>query len=246
MLALVLAGGRGLRLAPYTKVLPKPLLPVGDRPVLAILLDRLRLAGVTRAVIALGYLGELIQTYFGDGRRVGLDLSYLTEGQPLGTAGPVALLPPQREPFLVLNGDILTDMPFAELYRTHLDEGASATVAAREYQVQLEYGRLRTRGHSLVAWDEKPIWSNLIGIGAYVLSPEAQALCPAGRTEMPALIDILLKARKHVAVMVTKAYWRDIGLPDIYRAVNADPPEFVSACRDENESQIGICDGTNI
>lgn len=229
MLALVLAGGRGLRLAPYTRVLPKPLLPIGDRPVLAILLERLRMGGVDRAVIALGYLGELIEAYLGDGRRFGLHLSYLTEKEPLGTAGPINLLAPQVEPFLVVNGDILTDLPFAELYRTHLDDGAVATVAACDYEFQLEFGCLRTEGGKLTAWDEKPTWRSLVGIGAYVLSPDAQGMCPEGRVEMPVLIRRLLDAHRRVAVFETNSYWRDIGQPDVYKAVNQYPPAFVRA-----------------
>ncbi len=228
MLALILAGGRGLRLAPYTRVLPKPLLPVGDRPVLAILLERLRLAGVDRAAIALGYRGDLIRTYFGDGARSGLALSYLTEEEPLGTAGPVRLLAPEQESFLVVNGDILTDLPFAELHQAHLEQGAAATVAAREHQVRMEYGRLRTDGKTLVGWEEKPAWSCLIGIGAYVLSPAAQRLCPPGRLEMPGLIGILLAAGQRVSVYETSAYWRDIGSLDEYNAVNENPPEFAN------------------
>ena len=229
-----------MRLAPYTRILPKPLLPIGERPVLAILLERLRQAGVTRAVIALGYLGELIRTYFGDGGRVGLELSYLCEEEPLGTAGPVALLPPQAEPFLVLNGDILTDVPFDELYRAHLYDGAAATVVAREHTVQLEFGCLRTEGTNLVAWEEKPTWSRLIGIGIYILSPEAQRLCPKERTEMPALFRRLLESGKRVTVITTTGYWRDIGLPEEYKAVNQNPPDFVrytlGACAREAHS----------
>ncbi len=237
MFALIPAGGRGLRLAPYTRVLPKPLLPVGDRPVLAILLERLRAAGVRRVAIALGYRGELIRTYFGDGARAGVELSYLTEEEPLGTAGPVRLLAPQRDPFLVVNGDILTDLPFGELYQAHLEQGAAATVAAREHHVRMEYGRLRTEGKSLLGWDEKPVWSTLIGIGAYVLSPAAQDLCPPGRLEMPALIELLLAAGHRVSVYVTDAYWRDIGSRDEYDAVNEDPPEFARPVREKDEGQ---------
>ncbi|MGE5550845.1 MAG: sugar phosphate nucleotidyltransferase [Bacteroidota bacterium] len=229
MHALVLAGGRGLRLAPYTRVLPKPLLPIGDRPVLAVLLERLRLGGVDHATIALGYLGDLIQTYLGDGRRFGMSLSYLTEKEPLGTAGPITLLATQTEPFLVVNGDILTDLPFGDLYQAHLDGGAVATVAACTYELQLDFGCLRTEGDKLVAWEEKPTWSSLVGIGAYVLSPRVQELCPGGRVEMPALIGRLLGDGHPVAVFVTGAYWRDIGLPEVYKAVNQNPPDFVRA-----------------
>ena len=228
MLALILAGGRGLRLTPYTRVLPKPLLPVGERPVLAILLERLRLAGTRRAVIALGYLGELIRTYFGDGRRAGIDLSYLVEEEPLGTAGPIRLLPRQEAPFLVVNGDILTDLPFADLYRAHLEEGAVMTVAAREHRIRLEYGRLLAAGRTLLAWEEKPCLSSLIGIGAYVVDPEVQDLCPDGRIEMPELVTRLIEAGRRVAVYRTEAYWRDIGTPEEYHAVNQSPPEFMA------------------
>ncbi|NLG84001.1 MAG: NTP transferase domain-containing protein [Firmicutes bacterium] len=227
MLALVLAGGRGLRLSPYTRVLPKPLLPVGDRPVLAVLLERLRLAGIRRVVISLGYLGELIRTYFGEGERAGMELSYLVEKEPLGTAGPIRLLPRQEEPFLVVNGDILPDLPFADLYRVHREEGAAMTVAAREHRFRLEYGLLKVTGRTLLAWEEKPCLSALIGIGVYVVEPEVQDLCPPGRVEIPELVRRLLAAGRRVVVYPTEAYWRDIGTPEEFHAVNESPPEFV-------------------
>lgn len=226
MLALILAGGRGLRLSPYTRVLPKPLLPVGDRPVLAILLERLRLAGVRHAVLALGYLGELIQTYFGEGRRVGLEISYLHEEEPLGTAGPVARLPRQAEPFFVVNGDILTDLSFAELLRYHIERGAAATIAACRHEVRLEYGMLHAEDGLLAAWEEKPVLAGLISMGAYVLAPEAQAACPRGRIEMPSLLGLLLASGLRVAVAETDAYWRDIGTPEEYKEANQNPPDF--------------------
>jgi len=205
--------------------------------VLAILLERLRLAGVTHAVIALGYLGELVQTYFGEGGRTGLGISYLMEEEPLGTAGPVARLTPQAEPFLVVNGDILTNLPFDELYRAHVMAHAAATVAARTHQVQLDFGRLRTRGRLLTAWEEKPTWASLVGIGVYVLSPEAQALCPPRRIEMPGLIDLLLQAGQRVVVHQTNSYWRDIGQPEVYKAANQNPPDFV-----HQSTRDGVCD----
>ena len=229
MLALILAGGRGLRLAPYTRILPKPLLPVGETPVLAILLERLRLAGVERAVIALGYLGDLIRTYFGDGGRVGLELTYLTEEEPLGTAGPVARMPAQKDPFLVVNGDILTDLPFDDLYRAHRESGAAATVAVRRHQVKLEFGLLRVEGGFLANWEEKPTLGGLISIGVYVFDPRAQSLCPKARIEMPELINRLLAAEHRVSVYESTAFWRDLGLLEDYKSVNQDPPAFIKS-----------------
>lgn len=245
MHALVLAGGRGLRLSPYTRVLPKPLLPVGDRPVMAILLERLRLAGVGKVWIALGYLGDLIRAYFGDGARSGLDLSYLEEPEPAGTAGPLALLPPQDEPFIMVNGDILTDLPFDRFYQAHLAErDAAVTVAAREYGVRMDYGCLRTAGTTLLGWDEKPYWQGLIGIGAYVVEPAVQAACPRGRLEMPDLIGRLLETGRRVAVYRTRAYWRDIGTPEEFAAANEDSPEFLKDGGISNA--FGQCDHTRL
>lgn len=233
MVALILAGGKGLRLAPFTRILPKPLLPVGGRPVLAVLLERLRLSGVDHAYIALGYLGDLIRAYFSTETAAFPRLSYLTEREPLGTAGPLALLPPQNEPFLVVNGDILTDLPFADLYRAHLRFGGAATIAARAYQQRIEYGHLRVNEDILLGWDEKPVWQGLIGIGAYVLAPEAQCICPPGPCEMPALIQALLETGRRVHVYITEAYWRDIGALEEYAAANREPPDFLASPPDK-------------
>src|SRR6266516_1658323 len=138
--AVVLAGGRGTRLAPYTTVLPKPLLPVGDMPILEILVRQLRLAAIRRITLAVGHLAALLEAYFGDGGRFGVSLDYSYEGEPAGTAGPLALVGGLDQTFLVMNGDLLTTIDFGELLRTHRARGAAATVGLFEKHVQLGLG----------------------------------------------------------------------------------------------------------
>lgn len=150
----LLAGGRGTRLAPYTTVLPKPLMPIGDMPVLEVLLRRLASSGFTRVHLATGHLAELIEAFFGDGSRFGVELSYWREDEPLGTAGPLAHIPFSGDRVLVMNGDLLTTLDFRELVDTHQRFGSAATIAVLRREVPIDFGVVRLDEDRVVGFDE--------------------------------------------------------------------------------------------
>ncbi len=146
MKAVILAGGKGTRLAPYSTVLPKPLMPIGEMPILEVILRQLKVHGVEEATLAVGYLAELFKAYFDNGNRFGLKVNYSFEDKPLGTAGPLALVPGLDGTFLVMNGDILTDLNYADLFRFHQESGATATIATYIRHVKIDFGVIETNG----------------------------------------------------------------------------------------------------
>ena len=218
--AVVLAGGLGARLRPLTYTIPKPLLPVGEKPILELLLEQLRLSCVHEAIIATGYQAEMIEAYFRDGARVGVKLTYHTETQPLGTAGPLAALAEQLvHPFFVVNGDILTRVDFADLYRFHLSQNTDLTVAIREVRWRIPYGTVQVEGPQLVAIHEKPVITHLINTGIYVVTPAALSRIPSNTAfDMPQLITELAQDRR-VACYRFSDFWLDVGnMQDLERA----------------------------
>lgn len=214
---IVLAGGRGTRLAPYTTVLPKPLMPIREMPVLEILLRRLRAAGFTRVHLAVGYLAELIEAYFRDGERFGIELRYLREDQPLGTAGPLAELESDAEHLLVMNGDLFTALDFGKLVDYHLERGATATIATLEREVPIEFGVIRLDQDTIVGFDEKPTLTYDVSMGVYAFEREVAKLIPPGeRFDFPDLVLSLLRDGKDVAAYRSKDFWLDIGRREDY------------------------------
>lgn len=217
MKAVVLAGGTGTRLAPYTRILPKPLLPVGDRPILEIIIGQLRDAGVDEIVIATGYLSGLIETFFGDGLAYGVSIAYAREVDPLGTAGPIATIEGLDETFIMMNGDILTTPPYDELLEAHRDSGAIATIATRPEDVEIDYGVVRlgekVNGvHHISAFEEKPTFVCQVSAGIYVFEPEVvQYVTPGERLDFPELLGRLLAAGRPVASHDHNGYWMDVG-----------------------------------
>ena len=149
MKAIVLAGGKGRRLAPYTKILPKPLMPIGDMPILEVILRQMKIAGIDEVVLTVGHLSELMRAFFQNGEQFGLKISYSYEDKPLGTAGPIALIDGLDESFLVTNGDVLTTLRFGELLRFHKEQNAAATIAAHQRDVKIDLG--------VSQWDGKPM-----------------------------------------------------------------------------------------
>jgi len=220
--AVVLAGGRGTRLAPLTVVFPKPLVPIGDVPILDILVRQLRAAGVARITMAVGHLAELIQAYFA-GRAAGVEIDYSREERPLGTAGPLTLVKDLDERFLVMNGDVLCSIDYRDLVRRHVESGAIATLAAFPKQVTSDLGILEVddRGQ-LVAYHEKPTHTYTVSMGIYVFEPEVlELLVPGERCDLPDLVSRILEARKPLNVYPFDGYWLDIGRPEDYaRAVD--------------------------
>jgi NDP-mannose synthase len=217
MKAVVLAGGEGARLAPYTRILPKPLLPVGDRPILEIILAQLRDAGIEEVVLATGYLSSLIETYFGDGTAFGIPISYVREDRPLGTAGPLSRIDGLDDTFLLMNGDILAEPFYGELIRAHQADGAAATIATRTEDVSLDYGVVRLGEQEgplrrVTGIEEKPHYVIDVSLGVYAFEPAVlDHLEPGRHMDFPDLIARLVGAGERVAAYRHDGYWLDLG-----------------------------------
>lgn len=220
--ALILAGGEGRRLAPLTTVIPKPLVPVGDRSILEVLISQLAAAGFSRVTIALGHLSHLIRAVVGDGDRFGVTIDYTHETEPLGTAGAVGLLPDLDVDghLLIVNGDTLTDLNFGALYEAHLQSGASATVAVHRRSVHIDFGVLTVSDTgALVDYVEKPTHSYLVSMGVNVLGPQAlRRLVPARRVDVPGLLGEIQAANELVQCHEADCVWLDLGRVDDVRA----------------------------
>jgi NDP-mannose synthase len=213
----VLAGGRGTRLAPYTTILPKPLMPVGDMPVLEILLRQLARNGLTTVHLAVGHLAELIEAYFGDGSRFGVELRYSREPGPLGTAGPLAGIETTSSSIVVMNGDLLTTLDFAELVEVHAKSGAAATVGVHRRQVPIDFGVVKRDGTAIIGFEEKPTLAYEVSMGVYVVERDAVDLIPADtRFDFPDFVLLMLERGLTVNAYVSDAFWLDIGRHEDY------------------------------
>jgi dTDP-glucose pyrophosphorylase len=221
MAAVIMAGGFGTRLRPLTDHVPKPMLPIGDRPLLARTLERLHDAGIRSVSITTHYLADAIVSYFGDGHALGLQLHYLPEDRPLGTAGALRQIDAidGEGPLLVLNGDILTGLDFREMLAFHRAHGADATVAVRRYEVPVPYGVVECEEEGVVnGLREKPVLQLLINAGIYLLEPSVRMYIPAGdRFDMPQLLQRLLLDHRRVVSFPVLEYWIDIGQPPDYQ-----------------------------
>lgn len=234
MRALVLAGGRGSRLAPFTTVIPKPLVPVGDLPILEILIRQLKSHGFTRVTISVGYLAPLIESFCGTGERWGIELDYVREDEPLGTAGALALLDDLLDDrILVTNGDILTDLDLGAVARGH-SVADGATIAGNQRKVSVDFGVLRSDAQGcLVEYDEKPTLSYEVSMGVNVISAWAieRYVARGVRTDMPDLMRALIADGHTVRVQSSDAYWLDMGrMADLETATEiftADPGRFL-------------------
>lgn len=220
MKTVLFAGGKGVRLRPLTYTIPKPLLPVGDTPILEEIIARLKTQGFDDLVIAVGYRAELIETYFRDGTHLGVAIEYVRETEPLGTAGPLGLvrdqivLPP-GEPLLAMNGDILTDLDMHALLDFHREGGFELTIATRTFRLQHPYGVIRTEGDRIVEIVEKPIETDTVSAGIYVITPEALARVPAGRFfDMPDLVNACIAAGSAVGSFLFVGEWLSIDRPE--------------------------------
>lgn len=222
MKAIVMAGGKGTRLQPYTASFPKPLVPLGDMPVLELLLRQLKLAGVGEVILAVNHLHHLIRAFCGDGTAFGLKIDYVLEDTPLGTAGPMAaVLDRLGEDFIVTNGDLLTNFDIAAMAGQHQEIQAPASIAVFERKLNIDFGlvevdeRMRLSGYR-----EKPSYTHLVSMGLYVLNRDAVApFLKAGvRLDMPDLMQLLVGAGKPVQCHRQDCVWLDIGRPDDYAA----------------------------
>jgi NDP-sugar pyrophosphorylase family protein len=219
MKAVVLAGGKGTRLAPYTKILPKPLMPIGDMPILEILLLQMKRAGVTEVVLTVGHLAELLRAFFQDGKRLGLSIEYSVEEQPLGTAGPLSLVADRlQDTFLVTNGDVLTTLDVRQLVEAHRASGAIATIATHARQVKVDLGVLQFNGSDeLAGYIEKPVYDFFVSMGIYVFEPRILHYIPYNRyLDFPDLVLKLIENGERVVGYRFDGYWQDLGRADDY------------------------------
>ena len=224
MKAVILAGGKGTRLAPYTKILPKPLMPIGDLPILEILLRQMKRAGIDEVILTVGHLAHLLHAFFQDGEQFGLHIRYSYEEQPLGTAGPLSLVQGLDETFLVANGDILTTLDMAALVQSHRQSGAAATIAAHARQVKVDLGVIQVNGeHQIIDYIEKPVYPLLVSMGIYVFEPGVLSYIPHNQyLDFPDLVLRLLHAGERVVSYPFDGYWQDLGRPDDYEQAVQD------------------------
>jgi NDP-mannose synthase len=211
--AVILAGGQGTRMRPFTTVLPKPLLPIGGVPVLELILRRLAACDFRRIELSVGHLGALIQSYFETGAALPdhLELSYHWEDEPLGTAGALKLIEPGDEPFLVMNGDVITNLDYAALMAFHREQGASVTIAGISHQVTMELGVIEHEGNEIVGYREKPSMDFKVSMGVYVCDPSVIMHVPDGPFDFPDLVKKLIAAGERVALYPFEGVWFDIG-----------------------------------
>lgn len=222
MKAIVLAGGKGSRLAPYTKVFPKPLMPIGDMPILEIIVRKMKHAGIEDVILAVGHLSELFRAFFLNGERFGLRISYSCEDRPLGTAGPLSLVEGLNETFLVTNGDVLTTLKFESLLEFHKRMGAVATIAMHNRKVKINLGVIQSNGGGQVKdYIEKPTYDFQVSMGIYVFEPKVLSYIDYNQFfDFPDLVKSLIVHREPVFSFPFDGYWEDLGNPEDYaRAV---------------------------
>ena len=229
MKAVILAGGKGTRLKPYTTVFPKPLMPIGDKPILEIIVQQLKSYGFNEIIMAVGHLAELIMTFFNDGSKYGIKIKYTREEKPLGTAGPLALMKEElNERFLMMNGDVLTTLNYSDLIDYHKRNGAIATIALKKRTVKIDFGVPEVdEANNIVGYTEKPEIGFLVSMGVYVFDPNVlEYIRPKEYLDFPDLIKKLISNGENVKGYVYDGYWLDIGRPDDYERANREMEEI--------------------
>lgn len=224
--AVILAGGKGSRLSPYTTVIPKPLLPLDDRPILDVVTRQLANCGFDQITLAVGYLAHLIRAVMGDGSRLGVSIDYHEEVEALGTVGPLATIEGLTETFLVMNGDVLTTLDYARFLDLHRESGNALTIASQQRVVVTDYGVLHVGGEAgetvlVTDFEEKPRLQYTVSMGVYAMEPRVLSFIEAGQPlDLPDLVLTLLRAGEQVGSYPYEGYWLDIGRHDDYaRAV---------------------------
>ena len=220
MKALILAGGKGTRLKPYTLVLPKPLMPIGDLPILEIILRQLKTAGVDEVILAVGHMAQLFEAFFQDGKRIGIKINYSFEDRALGTAGPIAsVIDHLGDDFIVMNGDLLTTLDYRRMFEYHCSIGAAATVAVYRREMKLEFGVIESSENGkLVGYKEKPIQYFDFGMGVNIIN-RAVVTKYLKLNEYLDIPDLMMKLKTEgnsVYCYREDCYWLDIGRPDDY------------------------------
>jgi len=223
--AVILAGGMGTRLAPYTTAFPKPLMPVGGCPILEIVVKQLKYHGFREIILAVGHLAELITTFLGDGSKYGVRIKYSKEEAPLGTAGPLGLLKDElKGTFLVMNGDVLSSINYDALLKYHKKNNSFATIALARRNAEVDFGVIEVdKARNIVNYTEKPTIDYLVSTGIYIFEPGVlEYIKPREKKDLPDLIKALMKDGKKVKGYLNDAYWLDIGRPEDYAKANAD------------------------
>ncbi len=221
---ILMVGGLGTRLQPLTETVPKPMLNVGNKPILETIIEGFKSYGFSNFILSVNYKKEMIMNYFRDGSEFGVSIEYVEETKRLGTAGALSLLKElPTEPFFVMNGDLLTKVNFEQLLEFHVTTEATATMCVREYEYQIPYGVIETDNHSLLSIVEKPVHKSFVNAGIYVLSPSALKRVPNGEFyDMPDLFKTLMVDGNRVSAFPLREYWLDIGRLDDYEKANGD------------------------
>lgn len=223
MQAIILAGGKGTRLKPYTTVFPKPLMPINDKPILEIVIKQLKSQGFDEIILAVGHLSELIMAFFGDGSKFDIKIKYSKEDTPLGTVGGLGLIKDElNETFLIMNGDVLTTLNFLDLVNYHKRNGAIATVALNKRNVHIDFGVVKLdNGNNIVDYIEKPNIDYLVSMGVYVFDQRVlENIRPNEYLDFPNLVKKLIHKGEKVMGYSFDGYWLDIGRPDDYERAN--------------------------
>ncbi len=218
MQAVILAGGKGTRLRPYTTIFPKPLMPIGDYPILEIVIKQLKYYGFNNIIIAVGHLKELLQAFFNDGEKWNVNISYSLEEKPLGTAAPLKLIKNFQNNFLVMNGDVLTNLDFSNFFQYHKNNDALCTIAMYQKLVKIDLGVLKTNeNNELYDYIEKPTLNYNVSMGVYAFKKEVLDYIPENEYfDFPNLVKKLIKNNKKVLGYPFGGYWLDIGRPEDY------------------------------
>lgn len=221
-LMVIMVGGKGTRLLPHTKDCPKPMMLVAGRPMLEHIIERAKVEGFNRFVLAVNHLGHIIEAHFGNGEQLGVKIDYLREQSPLGTAGALSLLNPRPDaPFVVTNGDVITDIRYGALLDFHNHHQASATMAVRAHEWQHPFGVVQTQGIEILGFEEKPVARSHINAGVYALSPEVlNELILEARCDMPTLFGRIQGTGQRIVAYPMHELWMDVGRPDDLLEVN--------------------------
>jgi NDP-sugar pyrophosphorylase family protein len=242
MKAVVLAGGKGTRLAPYTHIIPKPMMPIGDKAILEVMLYQMRRAGITDVILTVGHLAGLMRAFFRDGSHLGLNIRYSFEDHPLGTAGPLGLIDGLDEAFFVCNGDVLTTLDLVELINFHRNNHGVATIASHIRQVHIDLGVIETNGdHTIIGYQEKPTIDYLASMGIYIFEPLVLRYISKGQyLDFPDLIKTLVSDKQKVVAYPFQGYWEDLGRADDYEQANIDFEEMRPQFLPEEDQWIGV------
>lgn len=225
MKAVILAGGRGTRLKPYTNVFPKPLMPIGEKPILEIIINQLVAHGIEDIIITVGHMSALIMNFFGDGGQVGAKISYFKEEKPLGTSGNLGSLKEElTDNFIVINGDTLTTLNYSEMIDDHIRNGSIATVALKKREVYIDFGTVEIDDANRIReYIEKPTLSYLVSIGVNIFNPRVLNYINAGeKLDFPDLVRMLISSGETVKGFIFDGYWLDIGRPSDYDKANEE------------------------